>query len=222
VAHDGRVTAQGAPRGETRGDVARAALLDAAERLFAERGIEAVSLRDVCAAAGQRNHSAAQYHFGDRRNLVAAVFERRMRIVGERRHAMLDALTASGDATDITGIVAAIVVPLTEVVAESDAWYGRFLARSRWDTLAAEVTADLPVVASYRRALDLLAAATDLPAPRRRARFDQLANLLIGTVAGWEWQGQRGAPRLALVELQSELISTLSAVVHAPTLRRTP
>ena len=73
--------AQLSTRPETRGDVARGALLDAAERLFAERGIEAVSLRDVCTAAGQRNHSAAQYHFGDRRGVVAAVFERRMGVV---------------------------------------------------------------------------------------------------------------------------------------------
>src|SRR5215211_15094 len=148
---------------EGRRELARTALLDAAERLFAERGIEAVSLRDVSAAAGQRNHSAAQYHFGDRRGLVAAVFERRMRVVSERRHALLDELEATGHDGDVESIVAAIVIPLTEVVAESEAWYGRFLARSQWDTFATEVVAGLPVGASYRRALDMLAAATDLP-----------------------------------------------------------
>src|SRR5215216_2582903 len=100
---------------EGRRELARTALLDAAERLFAERGIEAVSLRDV-AAAGQRNHSAAQYHFGDRRGLVAAVFERRMRVVSERRHALLDELEATGHDGDVDSIVAAIVIPLTEVV----------------------------------------------------------------------------------------------------------
>jgi AcrR family transcriptional regulator len=193
--------------------------LDAAEQLFAERGIEAVSLRDVCAAAGQRNHSAAQYHFGDRQGLVAAVFERRMRVVGERRHALLDALEADARAGDVDAIVRAIVVPLTEVVAESKAWYGRFLARSEWDTFATAVLTDLPVLASYRRALDLLAATLDLPADLRRSRFEQLGTLLIGTVAGWEWQRQRGGRRLPLAELQAELVSTLTAVVTAPTRR---
>ncbi|MEV1201628.1 helix-turn-helix domain-containing protein, partial [Microbispora rosea] len=33
-------------------------LVDAAERLFAERGIDAVSLREINAAAGQRNSTA--------------------------------------------------------------------------------------------------------------------------------------------------------------------
>src|SRR3954447_16914991 len=204
---------------EGRGDSARSAVLDAAERLFAERGIEAVSLRDVCAAAQQRNHSAAQYHFGDRQGLVAAVFERRMRVVGDRRHALLHQGEAEGRSGDVGRLVPATVIPLTEVVAESKAWYGRFLARSQWDTFAAEVLADLPVLASYRRALDLLAAALDLPSDLRRNRFEQLGTLLIGTVAGWEWQRQRGVRRLPLAELQAELVATLTAVVTAPTRR---
>ena len=40
--------------------------------MIAEHGIE-VPLRDVAAAAGQRNNSAVQYHFGSREGLVAAV-----------------------------------------------------------------------------------------------------------------------------------------------------
>jgi AcrR family transcriptional regulator len=203
------------PRAET----ARAALLDAAERLFAERGIEAVSLRDVSAAAGQRNHSAAQYHFGDRRGLVAAVFERRMGPVNDRRHAMLDELA---DVDDARAIVATMVVPLTEIVAESKGWYGRFLARVQWDTFAGEVVAGLPVGASYRRALDRLIATSDLPPDLRRSRREQIGALLIGTVAGWEWQGHRGGRRLGLAELQIELIATITAVVEAPTRRSVP
>ena len=37
---------------------------------------------------------------------------------------------------DVRGLVAAIVVPLVEVVAELDGWYARFQARTRWDTEA--------------------------------------------------------------------------------------
>jgi AcrR family transcriptional regulator len=206
---------------EARADAARTALLDAAERLFAERGIEAVSLRDVCTAAGQRNHSAAQYHFGDRRGVVAAVFERRMRVVSERRHAMLDRVEANGASSSMADIVAAIVIPLTDVVAESNAWYGRFVARTQWDTFAAEVVADLPAGASYRRALAMVVAAADIPSQLRRSRLEQVGTLLIGTVAGWEWQGQRDGRRLALDDLQSELIATLTALITVSTTRST-
>ena len=107
-----------------------------AERLFAEHGIAGVSLRDVSAAAGQRNHSAAQYHFGDRHGLVVAVYEARMRVVDERRRELLDAIGSSGRADELAALVEATVLPLLEVVAETDGWYARFLARTRWDPTA--------------------------------------------------------------------------------------
>lgn len=54
----------------------RLALLRAAERLFAERGVDAVSMREIAATAGQANHSAVLYHFNDKRALLNAVLER--------------------------------------------------------------------------------------------------------------------------------------------------
>ena len=199
----------------TRGDVARVALIETAERLFAERGIESVSLRDVSAAAGQRNHSAAQYHFGDRAGLVAAVYEHRMRDVNERRQAML-AGRECGDG-DVGGLVRAVVEPLAAVVAETDGWYGRFLARTPWDTFARDVLVGLPVLSSYRRACQLLAAElADLPAAVRAGRIDQMGTLLIGTVAGWEWRRHRHEPAPGLDALQTDLTITITAVLTAP------
>ncbi|MDQ4115373.1 MAG: TetR family transcriptional regulator, partial [Actinomycetota bacterium] len=67
----------------------RTKIVLAAERLFAERGMAAVPLRDIVAAAGQRNASAIQYHFGPRPDLVTAVFQYRMGQVNERRLELL-------------------------------------------------------------------------------------------------------------------------------------
>jgi AcrR family transcriptional regulator len=198
---------------QTRGDVTREALIETAERLFAEQGIETVSLRDVSKAAGQRNHSAAQYHFGDRAGLVAAVYEHRMRHVNERRHAMLEL----ADRDDLRALVAAIVEPLAVVVAETAGWYGRFLARTQWDPFAQQVVRELPVLSSYRRATRLLAGALpDVPADVRRIRFEQMTNLLIGTIAGWEWQRHRGQRTLPIVALHTDLTITVTAVLTAP------
>ena len=44
----------------------RAWIVAAAERLFADIGIDATSLAEINKAAGQRNRSAVQYHFGDK------------------------------------------------------------------------------------------------------------------------------------------------------------
>src|SRR5262245_54342483 len=57
----------------TPGDETRAALIEAAERLMAERGVYAVDLKEIMTVAGARNRSAVQYHFGGREGLVRAI-----------------------------------------------------------------------------------------------------------------------------------------------------
>ena len=202
---------------ESRGEATRAALVAQAERLFAEHGIAGVSLRDVSAAAAQRNHSAAQYHFGDRHGLVVAVYEARMSAVDERRHALLAEISAGRRPDDLEAVVTATIVPLLEVVAETDAWYARFLARTRWDPAAWAVISAHPAADSLRAALrHLLGHLDHLPAPIARSRLDQLLTLVIGTIAGWEGAPDRGEPRLALEDLAADLVATSVALLHAP------
>ncbi|MEY2419092.1 MAG: hypothetical protein QOG90_1772 [Actinomycetota bacterium] len=197
-----------------RGDAARSALVEAAERLFAQQGIEGVSLRDVSAAAGQRNHNAAQYHFGDRLGLVAAVYENRMAVVEERRRLQL-----AGVDDDVRGLVAAIVVPLVSVVAETQGWYARFQARLRWEPTSWEALQKVTSGSSFAAAMRKLNLALgDLPRPVRHSRLDQLMTLVIGTIAGWEGAPDRGQTRLSADALQAELISTGVAVLTAPVL----
>lgn len=52
-----------------------ARILDAAESLFAERGFSETSLRTITARAGV-NLAAVNYHFGSKKELIQAVFER--------------------------------------------------------------------------------------------------------------------------------------------------
>ena len=52
---------------------ARVAAIDAAEALFAERGLDGVTTREILDAAGQKNQSALQYHFGSREGLILAL-----------------------------------------------------------------------------------------------------------------------------------------------------
>ncbi len=54
----------------------RLALMRAAEQLFAQHGVDRVSLREIAIAAGQRNVSAATYHFGSKRELIETILER--------------------------------------------------------------------------------------------------------------------------------------------------
>ena len=174
-----------------------------------------MSLRDVSSAAGQRNHNAAQYHFGDRLGLVAAVYENRMQVVEAKRRTFL----AGVDDDDVRGLVAAIVVPLVEVVAEVDGWYARFQARLRWEPTSWEALQRVTAGSSFTAAMRKLNRALgDVPRPIRHARLDQLMTLVIGTIAGWEGAGDRGASRLSADALENDLISTGVAVLTAPVL----
>jgi AcrR family transcriptional regulator len=92
-------------------------LLDAASRLFAERGIANVSLAEVVRAAGQRNVSAVQYHLGNRDDVLREVLARHVPAIAERRTELL-VVARRADPEDeqasVRAAAEAIVRPITE------------------------------------------------------------------------------------------------------------
>jgi AcrR family transcriptional regulator len=90
---------------------ARQAILAAAEQLFAEQGVEGPTLREIGAAAGQRNNSAVQYHFGDRDGLLAAVLEPHVADLDEQRRCMLAAAELDGPPS-VETLVDLLILPL--------------------------------------------------------------------------------------------------------------
>ena len=112
----------------------RETILDAAERLFAERGIDAVSLRTINAEAGY-SVAALHYHFATRDGLVRALLERAQPRMFEQRARMVAALSTQAH-PPLEGIVAALVLPLTAGMLEDFAGSIaklRFLVRLSFD-----------------------------------------------------------------------------------------
>lgn len=68
-------------------------VLSAAESLFATKGLEKSSLRELTARAGV-NLAAVNYHFGSKEGLAEAVFERLAGRINDRRLADLEACLA--------------------------------------------------------------------------------------------------------------------------------
>ncbi len=85
-------------------------LLDAAERLVADLGPEAVSLRQVNLAAGA-NVASTHYHFGNKPALIKAALARRAEETDRNRRELLEKLTSESTLPDV---VRAVVAPMVE------------------------------------------------------------------------------------------------------------
>jgi AcrR family transcriptional regulator len=88
-------------------------ILDVALRLFAENGIYQVPISQIREAAGQRNASAVQYHFGNRDGLIRAIVDRHIDGIHVRR---VDLLGATSATDEPTAVALAMFTPLAEML----------------------------------------------------------------------------------------------------------
>ncbi|WP_228785618.1 TetR/AcrR family transcriptional regulator [Nocardia cyriacigeorgica] len=210
-----RVAMWVASRGVEFSDAQRRILL-AAERLFAERGVSHVSMREISAAAGQRNNSAVQYHFKNKHALLRALYDLRMVSLNTRRNELLDLCAEH----TVLSSVDAFIRPLGDAVvgAGGSTAYARFLNRHltemRWhinDFGDDHVSGAFRV---YRLLDDLLAG---VPDAERIERFHQMNRIVTSVLADVE-------ERLELGEIDSRgarravetLISGVAAAVASP------
>jgi AcrR family transcriptional regulator len=92
-------------------DHTRSAILNAAERLYADRGFGDVTLRDIVAAADV-NLAAVNYHFGSKDELIAELFVTRSLATNrERLNELKAAEEAGGGRASIDSILRALVGP---------------------------------------------------------------------------------------------------------------
>lgn len=98
----------------------RLRIIRAAEKLFSESGIDAVSLQQVGREAGQRNRSAVQYHFEDKEGLLLAILDRHTPAISEERNHLLDQIEEEGAADDLRRLAEAFVLPVTSKAQDPD------------------------------------------------------------------------------------------------------
>jgi AcrR family transcriptional regulator len=170
------------------------AILVAAERLYAEHGMFAVSNRQVSEAAGQGNNAAVGYHFGTKADLVRAIEQKhrgpveqlRERMVGE----LLEPGPQNGQAVGMRDWVACLVRPLTDHLDElgNPTWYARFAAQAMTDPAYYNIVVKgalsspslVQVVDGFNRCLP------DLPAEVHFERNIMARNLLMHSCADRE------------------------------------
>ena len=191
-------------------------MIEVAERLVAEHGLAALSLREVAAEAGQRNHSAVQYHFGSKEGLIAAVFETRMAPIEHRRHQLLVELDAEGAGSDVRRLAEAAVLPLADAVLVQPAgWYGRFVAEILGS--APELLAtDRPVMASLTTVGARLVELVDVEPDRLRAQRVDLAFRFVAHALADEERAAAGTParRVPAPALAGQLVDLMVAMLR--------
>ena len=121
--HGRRVNVTGAAVSET-----KRAILDAAEDLFAEHGIDATSVRDITQAAGV-NLGAIHYHFGSKNVLIVEVFSRGLTPLNQMRLDLLAQVEqAAGKRTlPLQEVLRAFIEPTVEYLVAEDGTPIKFL-----------------------------------------------------------------------------------------------
>ncbi|SEP25546.1 DNA-binding transcriptional regulator, AcrR family [Salinihabitans flavidus] len=121
-----------------RGEATRERVLDAAERLFAAEGFDAISIRRIAAEAGV-TLGVVSFHGGTKHQLFATVIERRVAALNADRRARLGVLLSGDKPPELRDLVDAYLTPyLTHASRGDPQWraYARLIARivsdDRW------------------------------------------------------------------------------------------
>lgn len=166
------------------------ALILAAERLFAEGGIDGVALRQINQAANQKNISAAHYHFGSREGLVQAVLAYRLPELDRRRGELLQ---RNVGAKDVRFYLEAFIAPLAEELAprEGGNHYLRFIQqyekyRGDYEFVRRISPWGVEIYAGLERLLYYI------PEEVRRLRVGYLINMIHSVLATAEERLEKG------------------------------
>ncbi|WP_432510974.1 TetR family transcriptional regulator [Kineococcus sp. SYSU DK001] len=167
-------------RPASRAQATREAILDAAERLFAEHGLDNVSHRQISAAAGQGNNAAVNYHFGTTADLVEAIVERHLAAVESLRARQLARVEGSAD---LRAWVDCLVRPTAQHLEElgSPTWYARLSAQLATDPRRHDLVVERALRSpTLRRIVDgLQACLPDVPPAVRAERSDMMRLLSV-------------------------------------------
>jgi len=178
-------------------------------------------MRRICSEAQQRNNTALQYHFGSKEKLVEAILAARMEGINEHRQGMLDEVLRKGRQGDLRHLVAAIVAPFTQQLADRDGGrdYVRFAAQlfSRGDAIALLGQRRPWTEAPHAIFESIRACLSDLPEDVVSTRLALMAGQLVHATAAKEYElGKRKVRSQSIERFTSELVDYIVGGLSAP------
>ncbi|WP_433187088.1 TetR family transcriptional regulator [Actinoallomurus sp. CA-150999] len=197
----------------------RESILAAAERLFAEHGVFAVSNRQISEAAGQGNTAAVGYHFGTKTDLVRAIIRRHTEDIDRIRTSMVAEVAGS---TDLRDWIACLLRPNIEHLASlpRPSWFARFSAQVMTDPELRTIMVDESLgEPSLREAVDgMNRCLPELPVEVRMERGEMVRQLTMHMTAERERALAEGTPtaRSSWHDAATGLIDAIVGLLLAP------
>lgn len=193
----------------------RESIVEVAERLWGERGIDAVSLREISAAVGLSNPASVQYHFGGRDELIRAIYAKRLPLIDARRRQLLDAARSHSRTPDLGSLLDCLFRPLLEQVdAGGRHSYASFLRQVLEYAPAAELRSQAmwltPATAQLLALIE--SAMPGVPPPLVQRRLIAANLLMLDVVIGLDHAPN---PQLAAEEIYADALAMLVGGIAA-------
>lgn len=163
-------------------------LLETAERLFDEKGVDHVSLRQIVLASRQKNLAALHYHFGSRAHLVTELLRIRREHVNARRHQYLDALAQRPGPMTLRDVVSASIHALADTIVD-EPWGRRYVSVLAQTTFSPQLRADgvtATAISGVTRVHALIGSALpELSADTLQRRLVWFTQSIVYSLAQW-------------------------------------
>lgn len=174
------------------GEQTRTRLVEAAERLFARRGYDGVTLADIRKAAGQYNSSVIGYYFGTKEGLLLAVFSHRLPSVNAERDALLAEMRRTKDALSVRDTLWVITRPLANTIGRNSHYVTLLDQLAHRDRLTEYFHAAEPAATESGREIDgaLRLLLSDLPEDVVQQRLDLVYSGMVRTLARYDRCGR--------------------------------
>jgi AcrR family transcriptional regulator len=216
------IAALGASKGRVDVDSVKVKLIRAGEALFAEKGIEATSLREIAASADQRNNNAVKYHFGSKMGLLRAIFDYRVALMHPERQAMLECLGEEGRMDSLPDLLRVLFLPQLKLIdAAGNSSHAKVMIQyvTRYRTRGIEHAGDVEQAhtKAIRQTVRLIAECIPhVPALLVRERIE-LCNLMCqGMIVRWEGREAPDKDKYGLDQRLADVISMATGALLAP------
>lgn len=177
-------------------------------------------MRQINLAAGQKNSSATQYHFGSKVGLVEALFDYRMEPINARRLELVNRIEDDGDVDGLRRLVEGLVYPLAEQLTNRGAAcdyiaiVAQISGHPNYHTIAQRRgrhgTGLQRLLALLRRHL------TGIPEPVIRARFGMALRQVFSELADYQRLHPAGTGSAGMALFIDNLIDAVTAQFAAP------